>query len=40
MVKHVDAVELRVVAAEVLAAAADAVLVTNHAPKLFLIWLS
>jgi hypothetical protein len=34
MVKHVDAAELRVVVAAVLAAAADAVLVAHHLPKL------
>jgi hypothetical protein len=34
MVKHADAAELRVVAAAVLAASADAVLVTHHLPKL------
>jgi hypothetical protein len=32
--KHVDAAELRGVVAEVLAAAADAVLVAHHLPKL------
>jgi hypothetical protein len=34
VVKHVDAVELRLVAAAVLAAAADAVLVANHLQNL------
>ena len=34
MVKHVDAVELRVVVAAVLAVAADAVLVAQHLLKL------
>ena len=34
MVKHVDAVELRLVIAAVLAAAADAVLVAHHFPEL------
>jgi hypothetical protein len=34
VVKHVDAVELRVVVAEVLAVAADAVLVAKHLLKL------
>jgi hypothetical protein len=34
MVKHVDLVELRVVVAEVLFVAADAVLVALHLPKL------
>jgi hypothetical protein len=33
VVKHVDAVELRVVAAAVLAAAADALFVSHHLPK-------
>jgi hypothetical protein len=33
-VKHVDAVEVRIVIAEVLATAADAVLVAHHLPKL------
>jgi hypothetical protein len=34
VVKHVDALELRIVVAAVLAAAADAVLVAHHLPKL------
>jgi len=34
VVKHVDEVEVRIVAAAVLAAAADAVLVAHHLPKL------
>jgi hypothetical protein len=34
VVKHVDAVELRVVVAEILAVAADAVLVAQHVLKL------
>ena len=34
MIKHVNAVEVRVVVAAVLAAAADAVLVAHHLPKL------
>jgi hypothetical protein len=34
VVKHIDAAELRVVAASFLAAAADAVLVANQLPKL------
>jgi hypothetical protein len=33
VVKHVDAAELRVVAAAALAAAADAVLTTGHFPQ-------
>jgi hypothetical protein len=32
--KHVDVVEVRIVVATVLAAAADAVLVAHHLPKL------
>jgi hypothetical protein len=34
VVKHVDAAEVRIVVAAVLAAAADAVLVAHHLPKL------
>jgi hypothetical protein len=34
VVKHADAVELRIVVAEALAAAADAVLVAHNLPKL------
>jgi hypothetical protein len=34
VVKHVDAAELRIVSAAVLAAAADAILVAHHLPKL------
>jgi hypothetical protein len=34
VVKQVDAAEVRIVVAAVLAAAADAVLVANHLPKL------
>ena len=33
VVKHVDAVEVRIVAAAVLAAAADAMLVAHHLPN-------
>jgi hypothetical protein len=34
VVKHVDAVEVRIGVASVIAAAADAVLVAHHLPKL------
>jgi hypothetical protein len=34
VVKHVDEVEVRIVAAAVLAAAADAVLVAHHLPNI------
>ena len=40
VVKHVDAVEVRIVFAAVIAAAADAVLVAHHLPNLVPIWLS
>ena len=33
VLKHADAAEVRIVVAEVLAAAADAVLVAHHLPK-------
>jgi hypothetical protein len=39
VVKHVDAVEMRVVVAAVLAVAANAVLVAKHLPKTVPIWL-
>jgi hypothetical protein len=39
VVKHVDAAELRVVVAEVLAVGVKAVLVAHHLPNLVLIWL-
>jgi hypothetical protein len=40
VVKHVDAVELRLVVAGKLAVAADAILVAHHPQNLMLIWLS
>jgi hypothetical protein len=39
VVKHVDAVELRIVVAAILTTAADAVLVAHHLPNLVPIWL-
>jgi hypothetical protein len=39
LVKHIYRAELRIVAAAVPAAAADAVFVANHLPKLAPIWL-